>query len=107
MIKCIRDTIAVIRENEEEVLKSGIIIPNVQGVNDSVFVGTVVGAGEGILLSSGVSHPLAVKVGDRIAVDIKQAKVIRDGRETIYVLRESGVVCIFPPEPFLSLVPNA
>ena len=69
-ITLLRDLVAVITEKKEEVLESGIIIP--EKAQEQPEVGTVVAVGPGAY-SGEEFVPTTVKVGDRILFNKKYA----------------------------------
>ena len=91
-IRPLHDRIVVKRQEEREVKKGGIIIPDT--AKEKPQEGKVVAAGNGKVTEDGKKIPLDVKSGDRILFGKYSGTDIKiDGKEYL-ILREDEVLAI-------------
>ena len=90
--KPLHDRIAIEPVEQEEKTASGIIIPDT--AKEKPMQGKVVAVGKGARDSSGVVHPLEVKVGDKILYSKWGGTEVKLGDKTIIVMKESDVMGI-------------
>jgi chaperonin GroES len=76
---------------QEEVLASGIVIPDT--AKEKPMQGEVIAAGPGRLDEDGKRVPMEVKVGDRVLYAKYSGQEIKIDREEYIVLAEKDVLC--------------
>lgn len=91
-IKPLADRILVQREDEAEVKKGGIIIPD--SAKEKPQEAKVVAVGPGALNDEGKRIPLEVKKGDRILIGKYSGTEIKIDGEEYVILREDDVLAI-------------
>jgi len=88
----IRDFIVVSKDSEqEEKHGSGIVIVRTETKN---VVGTVLAVGSGRVSMNGTVVPLEVHKGDKVLFNKGMAIEVKDGNDTVLVLREDQVICV-------------
>lgn len=81
----------VIRPIEaDEVLKSGIILPDT--AKEKPQEGEIVAVGAGRLTDDGKHIPIDLKVGDKVMYAKYGGTEIKDGDEDLLILRESDIL---------------
>ncbi len=91
-IRPLHDRIVVIRIDEEETTKGGIIIPD--SAKEKPSEGKVIAVGKGKIDDEGKTHPLDVKKGDRVLFSkYAGTEVQLDGEEHL-IIREDDVLGI-------------
>jgi chaperonin GroES len=92
-VRPLHDRILVRRmEEEEEVRKGGIIIPDT--AKEKPQEGEVVAVGEGKKLESGERQPMDVEVGDRILFGKYAGTDVKIGEDEYLILREEDVLAV-------------
>lgn len=89
-VQPIRDFIVVKKEDAAQTTASGLFIAHADEKN---VKGTVVAVGSGRLTMSGVV-PLDVQTGDKVLFNKNNAIEVKDGNDTMLVLREDNVICV-------------
>ncbi len=84
------DRVVVRPVREEEVLASGLVIPDT--AKDKPQQGEVVGVGPGRIDDSGKRIPLEVQIGDRILFGRYAGNEIKLGNDEYLVLKESDIL---------------
>jgi chaperonin GroES len=91
-VQPIRDFIVVSKNSEQEERRpSGIVLVATETKN---VTGTVLAVGSGRVSMNGTVVPLEVNVGDKVVFNKNTATEVKDGHETVLVLREDQVICI-------------
>jgi chaperonin GroES len=96
-IRPLYDRIVVKRIEEQETLRSGIIIPD--SAKEKPQEGEVVAVGQGKRLEDGTLVALDVKVGDRILFGKYSGNEIRLDGEEYMIMREEDVLGILGAGP--------
>jgi chaperonin GroES len=96
-IRPLYDRIAVKRIEEQETMRSGIIIPD--SAQEKPQEAEVVAVGHGKRLEDGKLVPLDVKVGDRILFGKYSGNEIRVDGEEYLIMREDDVLGILSAAP--------
>ena len=91
-IRPLHDRIVVKREEEKEVKKGGIIIPDT--AKEKPQEGKVVAVGNGRVNEDGKKIPLDVKAGDRILFGKYSGSEVKVEDEEYLILREEDVLGI-------------
>jgi chaperonin GroES len=91
-VMVLRDFLAVKRDEVAKQTASGLFLPG--ETDDKNVTGTVVAVGSGRVSVNGVIVPLEVKVGDKIAFNKNMAVELKDGGETVVILREDQVLAV-------------
>jgi chaperonin GroES len=92
-VRPLHDRLLVKRfEEEEEVKKGGIIIPDT--AKEKPQEGEVVAVGEGRRLESGERQPMDVKAGDRILFGKYSGTDVKIGDDEYLILREEDVLAV-------------
>jgi chaperonin GroES len=89
-IRPLHDRILVEREEEKEVKKGGIIIPDT--AKEKPQEGEIVAAGPGARDESGKLVPLDVKAGDRILFGKWSGTEVKIDGEDLIIMKESDVM---------------
>jgi chaperonin GroES len=92
-VKVLRDFVVVSKDAEKESLSPGGLIHVIVSSEKNV-TGTVLSVGSGRITMNGTIVPLEVQVGDKVVFNKNVATEVRDGNETVFVLREDQVVCV-------------
>ncbi|MFH1175364.1 MAG: co-chaperone GroES [bacterium] len=92
-IKPLGDRIVVKPAPQEEVLKSGIVIPDTAS-KERQDQGTVVATGPGKFLENGKRSEMSVKEGDRILFSKYGPTEVKIGGEDLLILREEDILGI-------------
>lgn len=87
----IRDFIVVKKEEVAQTTASGIFIAHAEEKN---VKGTVVAVGSGRITMNGTVVALDVQTGDKVLFNKNNATEVKDGNDTLLVLREDNVICI-------------
>lgn len=87
----IRDFIVVSKSEGPQKSPGGIIIAHTEEKN---IAGTVVAVGSGRVTMNGSVVPLDVVVGDKVLFNKNLAIEVKDGDQTVLVLREDQVICV-------------
>jgi chaperonin GroES len=90
-VQPIRDYIVVRKEEAAAKSSGGLYIAHADEKN---VKGTVVAVGSGRVTMTGTIVPLDVSLGDRVLFSKSSAIEVKDGDETLHVLREDAVICI-------------
>jgi len=96
-IRPLYDRIVVKRIEEQETLRSGIIIPD--SAKEKPQEGEVVAVGQGKRLEDGTLVAIDVKVGDRILFGKYSGNEIRLDGEEYMIMREEDVLGILDAGP--------
>jgi chaperonin GroES len=88
----LHDRILVKREEEKEVKKGGIIIPD--SAKEKPQQAKVIAVGNGKVNEDGKKIPLDVKAGDRILFGKYSGAEVKLDDEDYLILREEDVLCI-------------
>jgi len=91
-IRPLHDRILVKREEEKEVKKGGIIIPDT--AKEKPMEGEVVAVGPGARSDDGEIRPLDVKVGDRVLFGKWSGTEIKLDGEELMIMKESDLMGI-------------
>ncbi len=91
-IRPLHDRILVKREEEKEVKKGGIIIPDT--AKEKPQEGKVIAVGNGRVTDDGKKIPLDVKAGDRILFGKYSGNEVKVDEEEYLILKEEDVLCI-------------
>ena len=91
-IRPLHDRILVKREEEKDVKKGGIIIPDT--AKEKPQEGKVIAVGNGKVTDEGKKLPLDVKVGDRILFGKYSGSEVKIDGEEYLILREEDVLGI-------------
>ncbi|MCS7280309.1 MAG: co-chaperone GroES [Desulfobacterota bacterium] len=91
-VRPLHDRVLVIRIQEEEKTKGGIIIPD--SAKEKPQEGKVVAVGDGKYLDNGTKIPLSVKVGDRVLFGKYAGTEIKIEGEEHLILREDDILAI-------------
>ncbi|MCH7888083.1 MAG: co-chaperone GroES [Proteobacteria bacterium] len=86
----LHDRVLVRRLEEDEMTKSGIIIPDT--VKEKPMQGEVVSAGPGARGEDGKIHPLDVKAGDRILFGKWSGTEVKIDDEELLIMKESDIM---------------
>jgi chaperonin GroES len=89
-IRPLADRIVVKRTEHEEKTKGGIIIPD--SAREKPIEGKVVAVGSGKTLKGGKSHPVDVKVGDRVLFGKYSGTEVKIDGEEHLILREDDIL---------------
>ena len=92
-IKPIQDRVVVKPIAEDEVTKSGIVLPDTVD-KERPEKGAVVAVGEGKLLDSGQRAPMSVKVGDTVMFKKYSPDEIKIDDEEYLVISEGDILAI-------------
>lgn len=87
----IRDFIVVTKDAGPEKSPGGLFIAHTEEKN---ITGTVIAVGSGRVTMNGSVVPLDVNVGDKVVFNKNLATEVKDGGESVLVLREDQVLCI-------------
>lgn len=91
-VHVIRDQIVVTKDVEQEDKRpSGIIMVAVDNKN---VTGTVKAVGSGRVTMNGTVVPLEICPGDKVLFNKNMATEVKDGHDTVYVLKEDQIICI-------------
>jgi len=96
-IRPLYDRIVVKRIEEQETLRSGIIIPD--SAKEKPMEGEVVAVGHGKMLEDGKIVPLDVKVGDHILFGKYSGSEIKLDGDDYMIFREDDVLGILDAGP--------
>ncbi len=88
----LHDRVLVRRLEEDEMTKSGIIIPDT--VKEKPMQGEVVSAGPGARGEDGKIHPLDVKAGDKILFGKWSGTEVKIDDEELLIMKESDIMGI-------------
>jgi chaperonin GroES len=91
-VKPLHDRVLVVRIEEEEKTKGGIIIPD--SAKEKPQEGKVVAVGDGRYLDNGQKIPLSVKVGDKVLFGKYAGTEIKIEGEEHLILREDDILAI-------------
>ena len=91
-IRPLHDRILVKRQEEKEMKKGGIIIPD--SAKEKPQEGKVIAVGNGKVTDEGKKIPLDVKAGDRILFGKYSGSEVTLDNEEYLILREEDVLCI-------------
>ena len=91
-IRPLHDRILVKREEEKEVKKGGIIIPDT--AKEKPQEGEVIAVGNGKILENGTKIALDVKAGDKILFGKYSGSEVKLDDEEYLILREEDVLAI-------------
>ncbi|MBV8133200.1 MAG: co-chaperone GroES [Alphaproteobacteria bacterium] len=86
----LQDRVLVLRLEEEEKTKGGIIIPDT--AKEKPMEGEVIAAGPGTRDDDGKLRPLDVKVGDRVLFGRWSGTEIKIDGEDLVVMKESDIM---------------
>lgn len=92
-IKPLNDKIIIKPITEDEVTKSGIVLPDTVD-KEKPEKGEVVAAGPGKLLDNGQRAPMSVKVGDKVMFKKYGPDEIKVGEEELLVISEEDIIGI-------------
>jgi chaperonin GroES len=91
-IRPLHDRIVVKREEEREVKKGGIIIPDT--AKEKPQEGTVIAVGSGRVKEDGKKVPLDVKAGDKILFGKYSGSEVKLDDEEYLIMKEDDVLAI-------------
>ncbi|HKW90510.1 MAG TPA: co-chaperone GroES [Methylomirabilota bacterium] len=91
-IRPLHDRIVVKREEEKEVKKSGIIIPD--SAKEKPQEGKVIAVGNGKVNDEGKKIPLDVKAGDKILFGKYSGSEVKLDDEEYVIMKEDDVLAI-------------
>ncbi len=90
-IKPLHDRVLVKRiDDEEEVVRGGIVIPDT--AKEKPQEGEVVAVGEGKILDNGTKVKMSVKAGDRVLFGKYSGSEVKLGDEEFLVMREDDIL---------------
>lgn len=92
-LKPLNDHVIIKAITENEVTKSGIIMPDTVD-KEKPEKGEVVAIGAGKLLESGQRAPMTVKIGDKVMFKKYSPDEIKVGGEEYLVISESDIIAI-------------
>ncbi len=93
----IHDRVVIRRDQPKMQTAGGLYIPD-KG-QEKPAMGTVIAAGTGRILKSGIKHPLIVKEGDRVLFSQYAGTDVNLDGEELLVLRENEILAvIYPPK---------
>ncbi|MCL6648784.1 MAG: co-chaperone GroES [Chloroflexi bacterium] len=95
MLKPLGDRVVVTPLKQEEVTKSGIVLPDT--AKEKPQEGTVVAVGPGRVLDNGTRVPMEVKVGDRVLYAKYAGTEFKLDDTEYLVLRESDLLAVVSP----------
>lgn len=87
----IRDFVVVSKDAGPEKTPSGLFIAHAEEKN---VTGRVIAVGSGRVTMNGSVVPLDVSVGDKVVFNKNLATEVKDGGETVLLLREDQIICI-------------
>src|SRR5262252_5574658 len=96
-IRPLHDRILVKRQEEKEMKKGGIIIPD--SAKEKPQEGKVIAVGNGKVSDDGKKIALDVKTGDRILFGKYSGSEVTLDNEEYLILREEDVLCILEQSP--------
>ena len=96
-IRPLADRIVVKRIDEQETLRSGIIIPD--SAQEKPQEAEVVAVGPGKRLEDGTRVPVDVKVGDRILFGKYSSSDVKVDGEEYLIMREDEILGVVEQEP--------
>lgn len=79
--------------SEDEITKSGIVLPDTVD-KEKPEKGEVVAVGEGKILDSGQRSPMSVKIGDKVMFKKYSPDEIKIDDEELLVINESDILAI-------------
>ncbi len=88
-IRPLYDRVVVKRKAEEETSSGGIVLPG--SAKEKPNQGEVVAVGEGKLLDSGETRPLALKVGDTVVFGQYSGNAIKIDGDELIIMSESEI----------------
>jgi chaperonin GroES len=92
-LKPLHDNVVIKPEAQEEVTKSGIVLPgNIE--QEKPVHGKVVAIGEGLIFDNGQKRIMSVKVGDNVVFKKYSPDEISIEGEDYLVIKESDIVAI-------------
>ena len=92
-LKPIHSNVIVRPITEDEVTKSGIVLPDTLN-KEKPEKGEVIAVGEGKILDNGVKSPMIVKVGDKVMFKKYSPDEVKvDGKEYL-IINESDILVI-------------
>jgi chaperonin GroES len=92
-LKPLNDRVVVKPLKEDEVTKSGIILPDTVEKEKSER-GEVIAVGNGRFLDNGTRALMSVKVGDKILFKKYSPDEVKSGNETFLILEERDILAI-------------
>jgi len=93
MIKPIHDNVLIKAIVENEITKSGIVLPDTID-KEKPEKGEVVALGEGKLLENGQRAPMSVKVGDKVMFKKYSPDEVKDGKDEYLIISENDIIAI-------------
>lgn len=87
----IRDFIVVTKDEGPKQTASGLYLGHAEEKNVS---GTVIAVGSGRVTMNGSVVPLDVNVNDKVYFNKNLATEVKDGENTVLVLREDQIICV-------------
>jgi len=91
-IRPLHDRVVIKREKEEEVRRSGIIIPDT--AKEKPQEGMVVGVGSGRKTPKGTLVPMEVKVGDKVLFGKYAGTEYKQDDEELVIMREEDILAV-------------
>jgi chaperonin GroES len=92
-LKPLNDKVIVKPLEDEEVTKTGIVIPDT-AEKEKPEKGEVMAVGPGKLLDNGQRAPMSVKTGDKILFKKYGPDEVKMGKEEILVLAEEDIIAV-------------
>lgn len=93
MIKPIHDNVLIKPITENEVTKSGIVLPDTID-KEKPEKGEVIAIGEGKLLENAQRAPMSVKVGDKVMFKKYSPDEVKDEEEEYLMISEGDIIAI-------------
>lgn len=92
-IKPLGDRVLVKPIKEEEVTKSGIVLPDTVD-KEKKMEGEVIAVGQGKFLENGQRRPMEVKVGDKVIFEKWGGEEVKVGKEEYKILESEKILAI-------------
>lgn len=91
-IRPLYDRVVIKRIEEQRTTASGIVIPD--SATEKPEQGEVIAVGSGKILQDGATHPLQLKVGDRVLFGKYAGQTVKVDGEELLVMREDDVMAV-------------
>jgi chaperonin GroES len=91
-IRPLHDRVVAKRLAEEDKTKGGLFIPDT--AKEKPLEAVVVSVGSGKILENGKTHPLEVKVGDKILIGKYSGSEVKLDGEEHMILREDDILAV-------------
>ena len=90
-VQPLRDFVVVTKDDAAKVTASGLHVVVAEEKN---VTGTVLSVGSGRVSMNGTVVPLEVHVGDKVVFNKNLATEVKDGNNTVLILREDQILCV-------------